>query len=1042
MASLSNAVDKAVRVRRARERMIASTNAKAGMNGPPRLVVSHLEARNLLARDIRKDLTATSDPIAFLFCGTEQIKTGVMLKALNPFWKPPFYKKSKETGEWVQCDEIIFGVDCDILNVATLHIQIKDDDNEEGKIGTGSKFDNLGGIQVDLVDMLKSGTRRKKLQWYDLEIMEGMVKVQGQVRLSLRYTGRIEEQVDSQKMNTVKEVPARPVGTKMKKREKPTKKMEEFQAQRAAAAEARELAALKKAQDEHAKVKQAEEEKEALQLELQKAKEEKQMMAAQMEIMKDEQEKDILLSSGVLNPEETDSFRRSSSDQLSLEREVTRSLARLKHSHTRTIAMAELHAMAEGFFEKDMPVVLGCLRVAFTDHDGNFQRECVKFINLVARTSPAIIAPYLDETIDAICSRINAAHETVHAVCVETIGSLARYVLPILNRGRVKPTFSSILDPLLEMVRQQGSSALGQTAARCLIGAFTINIPRRATTHFKILGLSHEERSIEVARRMFRAQLSDVPFPKHMTLGKDGCLLLEVSADTASSYYQKLLDSSSRMPPGWCLAASADATAAAVAAKTAAIKKTPGFGGSVPEKTTTDMAQDGNLMRSHVILLGGCGRQIFQKISAAIPSQEGETRAALLDALTALVDAAAYGESRRIRRLSNAVAVAAPILLQRCVDTLLQKNKSWNWKSRRAALALLGKTARLHGITLNNGQILKSVQIIDGEVDIVVVLKTIKDCSCDRVNVVRETASKAMVEFDEADLIPEAFKARFAPKKDRSPAYIKPATDGKHSKLSIMKKQSPQNQPKLTDGNERSEYFLRDEDVRKAHRDVHRQPETKLFPTRYKTKADPSFNGIDESLIPPPPELPASASNATCLKKLNQPQRNSLQRVTVMCSKRPSMVVSELRKMIKTDSFVLVVPHLFLHDSIKLLDEKFLTSIVCHFDQNLADRVLHVLAETILECVDAEYSESNELAVRQLLKWVLGVLNTCKWAVEVIVGQNHEDWGKIKRALRMLGGTTSNYSGATNAAKLFALLTMETLLDSHLYIFGDGGDED
>ena len=57
----------------------------------------------------------------------------------------------------------------------------------------------------------------------------------------------------------------------MKKREKPTKKMEEFQAQRAAAAEARELAALKKAQDEHAKVKQAEEEKEALQLELQKA---------------------------------------------------------------------------------------------------------------------------------------------------------------------------------------------------------------------------------------------------------------------------------------------------------------------------------------------------------------------------------------------------------------------------------------------------------------------------------------------------------------------------------------------------------------------------------------------------------------------------------------------------------------------------------------------------------------------------------------------------------------------------------------------------
>ena len=42
------------------------------------------------------------------------------------------------------------------------------------------------------------------------------------------------------------------------------------------------------------------------------------------------------------------------------------------------------------------------------------------------------------------------------------------------------------------------------------------------------------------------------------------------------------------MPPGWCLAASADATAAAVAAKAIKLTTKPGKNGSVPEEETME----------------------------------------------------------------------------------------------------------------------------------------------------------------------------------------------------------------------------------------------------------------------------------------------------------------------------------------------------------------------------------------------------------------------------------------------------------------------
>ena len=83
-SNFSKTIDFGTRMMRARKKLIKSTLARAGggagHDGPPRLVLDHLEARDLIARDIRKDKSATSDPIAFLFCGSEVIKTGVLQK--------------------------------------------------------------------------------------------------------------------------------------------------------------------------------------------------------------------------------------------------------------------------------------------------------------------------------------------------------------------------------------------------------------------------------------------------------------------------------------------------------------------------------------------------------------------------------------------------------------------------------------------------------------------------------------------------------------------------------------------------------------------------------------------------------------------------------------------------------------------------------------------------------------------------------------------------------------------------------------------------
>ena len=67
----------------------------------------------------------------------------------------------------------------------------------------------------------------------------------------------------------------------------------------------------------------------------------------------------------------------------------------------------------------------------------------------------------------------------------------------------MKPSFSAILDPLLDLVNKHGNSIIGEISAKCLQGAFSLDTPKQDMVTFKIFGIPREQREIDVARRTF-----------------------------------------------------------------------------------------------------------------------------------------------------------------------------------------------------------------------------------------------------------------------------------------------------------------------------------------------------------------------------------------------------------------------------------------------------------------------------------------------------------------------------------------------------------
>ena len=53
-SKFSGIINQTAKLKKFRKKVMADTALAAGVSGPPRLIISHLEARNFLAREIRK----------------------------------------------------------------------------------------------------------------------------------------------------------------------------------------------------------------------------------------------------------------------------------------------------------------------------------------------------------------------------------------------------------------------------------------------------------------------------------------------------------------------------------------------------------------------------------------------------------------------------------------------------------------------------------------------------------------------------------------------------------------------------------------------------------------------------------------------------------------------------------------------------------------------------------------------------------------------------------------------------------------------------
>ena len=123
--------------------------------------------------------------------------------------------------------------------------------------------------------------------------------------------------------------------------------------------------------------------------------------------------------------------------------------------------------------------------------------------------------------------------------------------------------------------------------------------------------------------------------------------------------------------------------------------------------------------------------------------------------------------------------------------------------------------------------------------------------------------------------------------------------------------------------------------------------EKKEYPTRYKSRAPQGYTGVDADMLPGPPPEDAKPSNATCLRRLDRRQQNSLQRAADACLKRPSMLLTVLRNVDKRGNFGVVMPHIILSEALKTFDEKKITSMLHIVGPDASQRILHSVAMTL-----------------------------------------------------------------------------------------------
>ena len=443
---------------------------------------------------------------------------------------------------------------------------------------------------------------------------------------------------------------------------------------------------------------------------------------------------------------------------------VTNALHRLRLASTRPSGHTELRQIADALTSSKARALWRCFRSGENDGDINFQRESAIALSTFAEGNPRACASTLTLAMECIARRIVSGGNDAakNNALIQSVGVFALHVLPVALAGKVQPSLIPAVAPFCDLIQRYPHAIAGEVAARCISEIIGPTSSKRATEKFQILGLSKrhcdgDDTQLNVLRRMLLSSLPNLPHPASMTTNKTELTLsIDVTSDEAPRFYSILLKGRHLLPDGWIVAAS-DVRPAPDRKKGQNKNNTNNKNVKEHAPPPPAVTERGESKR-HLMLIGSCAIELFHTTSKLITlfkDCEDKTLVAMFDVFCTTCNVARRGLTIQDTRVTRAMCACGAIVLQSALDVLMQRNKSFIWRQRRAALQTIGALATLdrdiamYNLRRGSNTMRKDVPCIyDVRVDMVVIQDAVYRARQDKVNVVRNAASFALDSLD------------------------------------------------------------------------------------------------------------------------------------------------------------------------------------------------------------------------------------------------------------------------------------------------------
>jgi hypothetical protein len=645
--------------------------------------------------------------------------------------------------------------------------------------------------------------------------------------------------------------------------------------------------------------------------------------------------------------------------------------------------------------------------------------------------------------------------------------------------------------PFCDLIRRYPHALAGEVAARCIGEMIGPTASKISMERFQILGLlqrhcdGDDDAQINILRRMLLSSLPDLPHPASMTTNRtERTMNIDVTANEASRFYSILLKGRHLLPDGWIVAAS-DVRPAPEKKKNTKHRNTSSTAdGPSPPPPPPTVTERGESKR-HLMLISACAAELFHtksKIVKLFDDCEDKALVAMFNVFRTTCDVGRRGLTIQDTRVARAMCVCGALVLQSALDVLMQRNKSFIWRQRRAALQIIGALATLdRDIAMynvrrgrgerNGGRMRKDVpSIYDVRVDMVVIQDAVYRARQDKVNVVRNAASYAL------DSLDGMFRAKDGDISGSDEFISRGGDVGKDNTLervvrevdnevletdrrsgnrqravplppplppSTIDRLSPSNTygSKYNDGE--AAVFQRDSARSTSARSTSARS-TSASVSQHRIQAETSKNAEVDGELEAEDVFEEPSSFATLLATMSEEDTKELESAIESCMSLTTGGASQMSTVLSgwldenaedmVSGFMLSV----------MDDGNNLSSSFSLLPRRHAKRALLVLGSTLMDIISAfnqQRSSQLDVALCRMLRWIYAALNSNHWSADDVIHGN-ATWKSIRNSVQALSMSGSLFTRKTHAAKIYALLRSTVLLESHLSLFATERQDD